>query len=475
MKVLFVTSEANPFIKTGGLGDVMGALPQALLEKGVEAKVILPKYKNIKEDYLNKLKFIKNFNVKVGWRDQYCGVFESEYKGVTYYFIDNEYYFNRDTLYGHGDDAERFAFFDRAVLEAIKEINWKPDIIHCNDWHSGMIPVLDKVQYKKDEFYKNIKTVFSIHNLLFTGTFKTEILPDLFGYDYTLAANGDLELYGGVSFMKGALNFSDRISTVSKSYANEIQTAEFGEKLDGLLRCKQNILSGIVNGIDYDEFNPASDKLIAENFDSKSIKDKSKNKIALQKELGLPENKDIPMIGLVSRLTNQKGCNLIIEIIDKLLYHDVQLVIVGTGDYQYEEQFKNLQNKYRGKLSSNIKFDNKLAHKVYAASDMFLMPSLFEPCGLGQLIALRYGAIPVVRETGGLKDTIIPYNKFDKTGNGFGFRNYNSYELLIALESALEIYKNKEEWNNLVKNAMNCDNSWSKSAGEYLNLYNELI
>ena len=475
MKVLFAASEAHPFIKTGGLGDVMGALPQSLTELGVEARVVIPKYKNIKDELKQNLQFIKWFTVPVGWRNQYCGVFQYKYKDVVYYFIDNEYYFNRDGLYGYYDDGERFAFFNRAVLEFIKEIDWKPDIINCNDWQTGMVPVLLNLEYKNNEFYSNMKTVFSIHNLLFKGSFVPNVLPELFGYDYMPLTNGSVELNGSVSFLKGGINYSDQITTVSNTYAEEIKTQQYGEGLDGLLRCKSDFLKGIVNGIDYEEFDPEKDNLIFKNFTWDSISDKVENKLSLQKELGLPQRAETPMIGLISRLTHQKGCDLIVSIIDRLLQKDIQFVVLGTGDYWYEETFKNLQYRYPDKVSANIKFDNSLAHKIYAATDMFLMPSLFEPCGLGQLIALRYGSIPIVRETGGLKDTISPYNKYTGIGNGFGFKNFNSNELMQIIEYALTIYNDKNAWNNIIRQAMNSDNSWEKSAMQYKCLYEGVV
>ena len=475
MKVLFAASEAHPFIKTGGLGDVMGALPQSLTELGVEARVVIPKYKNIKDELKQNLQFIKWFTVPVGWRNQYCGVFQYKYKDVVYYFIDNEYYFNRDGLYGYYDDGERFAFFNRAVLEFIKEIDWKPDIINCNDWQTGMVPVLLNLEYKNNEFYSNMKTVFSIHNLLFKGSFVPNVLPELFGYDYMPLTNGSVELNGSVSFLKGGINYSDQITTVSNTYAEEIKTQQYGEGLDGLLRCKSDFLKGIVNGIDYEEFDPEKDNLIFKNFTWDSISDKVENKLSLQKELGLPQRAETPMIGLISRLTHQKGCDLIVSIIDRLLQKDIQFVVLGTGDYSYEETFKNLQYRYPDKVSANIKFDNSLAHKIYAATDMFLMPSLFEPCGLGQLIALRYGSIPIVRETGGLKDTISPYNKYTGIGNGFGFKNFNSNELMQIIEYALTIYDDKDAWNNIIRQAMDSDNSWEKSAMQYKLLYEDVV
>lgn len=475
MNVLLVAPEAHPLIKTGGLGDVMGALPQSLMELGIDARVVIPKYKDIKDEFKGKLKFLKWFMVRVGWRNQYCGVYEYKNKGVTYYLLDNEYYFGRDGLYGYYDDGEKFAFFDRAVLEFLKQINWKPDVLHCNDWQTGMVPVLLKLEYIYDDFYKDMKTVFSIHNLFFQGVFSPEILPELFGYDDEAFRNGSLELNGGVSFLKGGINYSDQVSTVSETYANEIQTPEYGETLDGLLRCRSYALKGIVNGIDYEEYDPETDGFIAENYSSDDLKAKEVNKEQLQKELGLTVNKDIPMIGIISRLTHQKGCDLIINILDRVLQKDVQVVVLGTGDYLYEETFKNFQYRYPRKVSANIMFDNGLAHKIYAASDMFFMPSLFEPCGLGQLIALRYGAVPIVRETGGLKDTISPYNKYNGIGNGFGFRNYNYSELMNAIEQALEIYNHKDIWETLVLQAMKSNNSWEKSAKEYKALYGGLI
>ncbi|WP_238886842.1 glycogen synthase GlgA [Clostridium sp. YIM B02551] len=475
MKVLFVTSEAEPFAKTGGLGDVAGSLPRDLKNLDVDVSVIMPYYKEIKEKYNDKLYFIKCFTVSVGWRSQYCGLFQYEFEGVKYYFIDNERYFDRDGLYGYYDDAERFAFFDRGVLQTLKEIDLKVEIIHANDWQSGMIPVLLKLEYSKDPFYSEIKTVFSIHNLLFRGTYDPNILPELFGYDMVPYEDGSLEFYGGVSFMKGGINYSDRVSTVSPSYAGEIQTSLYGEGLDGLLRNRSSALSGILNGIDYKAYNPEKDEYIYQDYSVRDLDGKSINKEKLQEELGLPVDKTIPLIGIVSRLTNQKGMNLVAEVSDSLLQKEVQLVVLGTGDYLYEEHFKNLQYRYPNKVSANIRFSNELAHKIYAACDMFLMPSLFEPCGLGQLIALRYGTIPIVRETGGLKDTVIPYNKYTGEGNGFSFKNYSAWELMNTIEYALSCYGNNDVWSNLVISAMNQDNSWKKSAEDYKNLYLNLV
>lgn len=474
MKILFAASESDPFIKTGGLGDVIGALPVALKNLSNDVRVVIPKYRDIKDEIKTKLKYIDSFRVNVGWRNQYCGIFEYDYEGVKFYLLDNEYYFKRSGLYGYYDDGEKFAFFSRAVLEFLKHIEWTPDIVHCNDWQTAMIPVLHKLEYIKDEKFKNIKTVLSIHNLFFKGMFSPEILPELFGYDYEPFNNGSLEHNGAVSFLKGGINYSDKVLTVSKSYSDEIKTPEYGEGLEGLLRYREYLLEGIVNGIDYKEYNPETDKYINSNYSFETIGNKHINKELLQKELNLSVNKEIPMIGLVSRLTHQKGCDLIVKILDRLLEEDVQVVILGTGDYIYEESFKSFTNKFKNKISVNIRFSNDLAHKIYAASDMFLMPSLFEPCGLGQLIALRYGCIPIVRETGGLKDTIIPYNEYDESGNGFSFKNYSSDELLMITRYALSIFKDKNRWNKIIKSAMESDSSWEKSAMEYMRVYNEL-
>ncbi|MEQ8155700.1 MAG: glycogen synthase GlgA [Clostridiaceae bacterium] len=474
MKVLFVTSEAEPFAKTGGLGDVAGALPKDLKKLGVDIRVIMPYYKSIKDKYYDKLKFVKWFMVPVAWRTSYCGIYEYELDGVKYYFIDNEQYFGRDGLYGYFDEAERFGFFSRAVLQTMKEIDFQADIIHANDWQTGMIPVLLKLEYVADPFYRSMKTVYSIHNLLYRGMFDPHILQSIFGYNMIPFENGSLEFYGAVSYMKGGINYSDRISTVSPSYAAEIQTPSYGEGLDGLLRSRSNVLSGILNGIDYEAYNPETDKYIFKNYSIDTLEDKYVNKEKLQKELGLPVDKDIPIIAIVSRLTNQKGINLVAEISDTLLQKDVQFVILGTGDYFYEEHFKNLKYRYHNKVSANIRFSNDLAHKIYAGSDMFLMPSLFEPCGLGQLIALRYGTVPIVRETGGLKDTVIPYNECTGEGDGFSFMNYSSWELMNTIEYALKCYKDKKVWNKIIESAMKKENSWIKSAETYKNLYLEL-
>jgi len=475
MKVLFVASEGDPFIKTGGLADVAYALPKYLKALGIDVRVVIPKYKNIKLSDKYSLNFKKSFTVPVGWRNQYSGVFESNVDAVKYHLIDNEYYSFRDNPYGYYDDGERFAFYDRAVLMMLKELDWKPDVIHCNDWHTGMIPVLYKLEYEKDSFYKNIKILYSIHNILFQGNYDPNILGELFGYSDDIYRDGSIELYGSVSFMKGGINYSDKISTVSRSYAQEIQTAEYGERLEGLLKSRAEDLFGIVNGIDYDTYDPEKDTVIYENYNKNNLEDKLINKKKLQEQLNLKVDEKIPMIGIVSRLTSQKGLDLIRSIGDDLAKRDMQLVVLGTGDSEYEDYFKYLQGKYPDKVSANIYFDDVLAHKIYAASDMFLMPSLFEPCGLGQLIALRYGTIPIVRETGGLRDTVKSYNKFTGKGNGFSFTYCNPYDLFHVINEALQYYEDKELWESIMLQAMESDNSWDKSAKTYKEIYESMF
>lgn len=475
MKVLLVSSEAEPFKKVGGLGDFIGALPKVLKKHGIDIRVVIPKYKGIQKMLGNDLVFEKAFNIKVGWRNQYCGILKYKYNNVIYYFIDNKYYFNRDSIYGYDDEGERFAFFDRAILEFLKVVDWKPDIIHCNDWETGMIPTLLKLEYKKDNFYQDIKTVFSIHNLSYQGIFNKKILPDLFGYNMNSFEDGTVEFYGKVSFMKAGINYSDYISTVSKTYAEEIKTHQYGDGLEGLIREKQYKMEGITNGIDYEEYDPFNDKNIYCKCENKILNYKSANKRGLQEELGLPIKYDLPIIAVIGSLVNQKGIDLIVNITDRLLQHNVQLVILGEGENYYEDHFISLQNRYKDKVSVNIGSDDILARKIYSAADMVLIPSLFEPCGLEQIIALRYGAIPIVRETGGLKDTISSYNKYNKEGNGFSFTDFNSNELLSTIEYALSVFKEKKVWNSIILNAMNSNNSLGKCADKYIKLYEKVI
>ena len=475
MKVLFVASEAYPFIKTGGLGDVAYALPKALRKLGVDARVIIPKYSSIPLSFKNCMENIATFNVKVGWRNQYCGLEHLIYDEVPYYFVDNEYYFKRSNTYGYYDDGERFSYFSKAILESIKYMgDFKPDIIHCNDWQCGIMSVLLKENYSEDILYNKIKSIFTIHNLQYQGVFDKEVLGDLLNLDDKYFNEDALKFYDAVSFMKGGIVFSDAVTTVSKTYAKEIQTPFYGEKLDGLLSARSGNLYGIVNGIDYELYNPKVDKKIFYNYDMKNIKQKVKNKLKLQEKLGFTVTEDIPMIGIVTRLVKQKGLDLIVEKLQELLSLPIQIVLLGNGDGYYEDIFQYYASIYPSRISTNIIFDDVLAQQIYAASDMFLMPSLFEPCGIGQLIALKYGSIPIIRETGGLKDTITPYNKYTGKGNGFSFNNYSGHELLEAINRALNLYKDKTAWAKLVQNAMSSNNSWENSAKNYMELYNDL-
>ena len=478
MKVLYVTAECWPFIKTGGLGDVAYALPKALKKEGVDVRVIMPKYSNIPTYLKDKFKPVAEFSVKVGWRNQYCGIESMELDGITFYFIDNEFYFKRSdqpSIYGHRDDPERFAFFTNAVLAAIEKLNFYPDVMNLNDWHTGMIPLMLKENYGHLRKYKNIKTVYTIHNLQYQGIFNKEILGNIFDLSYDHFNNGDIEFYGNVNFMKAGIVFADEVTTVSKTYAKEIQTEFYGEGLDGLLKANAYKLEGILNGIDYDLNNPATDNAIFVNFDVNCIEKKLENKKKLQEILGLEVNPDIPLVGIVSRLTSQKGLDLINYMMPEIMSENLQMVVLGTGEHQYQSMFNYYNSNFSDKLSARITFDTAFAQQIYAACDIFLMPSLYEPCGIGQMLAMRYGSIPIVRETGGLKDTVMPYNKFTGEGNGFSFANYNAHEMFFTLQKAIKLYQDKNIWNNLIINAMNTDNSWKKSAQDYIRIFKSLI
>lgn len=478
MKVLYVTAECWPFIKTGGLGDVAYALPKALKKEGVDVRVIMPKYSNIPTYLKDKFKPVAEFSVKVGWRNQYCGIESMELDGVTFYFIDNEFYFKRSdqpSIYGHGDDPERFAFFTNAVLAAIEKLNFYPDVMNLNDWHTGMIPLMLKENYGHLKKYKNIKTVYTIHNLQYQGIFNKDILGNIFDLSYDHFNNGDIEFYGNVNFMKAGIVFADEVTTVSETYAKEIQTEFYGEGLDGLLKANAYKLEGILNGIDYDLNNPATDNAIFVNFDVNCIEKKLENKKKLQEILGLEVNPDIPLVGIVSRLTSQKGLDLINYMMPEIMSENLQMVVLGTGEHQYQSMFNYYNSNFSDKLSARITFDTAFAQQIYAACDIFLMPSLYEPCGIGQMLAMRYGSIPIVRETGGLKDTVMPYNKFTGEGNGFSFANYNAHEMFFTLQKAIKLYQDKNIWNNLIINAMNTDNSWKKSAQDYIRIFKSLI
>ena len=477
MKVLYVTAECWPFIKTGGLGDVSYALPKALKKEGVDVRVIMPKYSTIPTYLKDKFKPVAEFSVKVGWRNPYCGIESFELDGVTFYFIDNEFYFKRNdqpSIYGHGDDPERFAFFSNAVLAAIEKLNFYPDVMNLNDWHTGMIPLLLKSEYGHIKKYKDIKTVYTIHNLQYQGIFSKDVLGNVFDLSYDYYNNGDVEFFGNINFMKAGIVFADKVTTVSKTYVEEIQTQFYGEGLDGLLKANSYKLEGILNGIDYDLNDPATDKAIFVNFDVYSIDKKIENKKKLQEILGLEVNPDIPLVGIVSRLTSQKGLDLINYMMPEIMSENLQMVVLGTGEYQYQSMFNYYNSNFSNKLSARITFDTAFAQQIYAACDIFLMPSLYEPCGIGQMLAMRYGAIPIVRETGGLKDTVIPYNKYTGEGNGFSFANYNAHEMFFTLQKAIRLYQDKNIWNNLIVNAMNTDNSWKKSAQDYIRIFKGL-
>ena len=477
MKVLYAASEAVPFVKTGGLADVAGSLPAALVKAGVDCRVILPKYGSIAPEIRSKMKHIYDGTLHVAWREKFVGIDAYEYEGVTYYFVDNEEYFNREGYYGYPDDAERFSFFCRAVLNCIPALGFQPDIIHANDWHTALIPVLLKLEHPDDPRYTKIKTLFTIHNLRYQGIFPKNVMSDVLGLDWKYFNNGDFEFYDAVNFMKAGLIYTDYISTVSKTYAEEIQYEYYGEHLDGLLRKRQKDLFGIVNGINDTIYDPKTDKEIYVNYDVKSAAEgKVDNKVRLQRELGLAESRRTPLVAMITRLVPNKGIDLITRIIDEMLEHEnMQFVLLGTGEHDYEEWFKELAWRHPAKASVNIRFSNQLAQRIYAGSNIFLMPSTFEPCGLGQLIAMRYGSIPVVRETGGLKDTVVQFDRSDPDkGNGFLFYEYNAHEMMYAVKRALSVYENLREWRQLVYTAMKSDFSWTRSAGEYKKLYERL-
>lgn len=475
MKILYVAAEAVPFAKTGGLADVAGSLPKALKADGVDVRVIMPKFGKIPEAYRNAMEHVYDGELPVAWRKKYVGLDKYELDGVTYYFVDNEEYFNREGFYGYADDAERFSFFSRAVLDLLPAMDFWPDVIHTNDWHAGLVNVFLKLEHMGDARYERIKTVYTIHNLKYQGVFPKDVMPDVLGLDWKYFNNGDLEFYDAVNFMKGGIIYADAITTVSKTYAKEIQYPYFGEHLDGLLRSREQDLSGIVNGIDYSVYNPRTDKYIFETYDEESLDRKLDNKIALQKSLGLPERRNVPLIAIVSRLVEPKGMDLVVRMMDEILQHeDIQLVVLGTGEKRYEDWFKGLAWRYPKKVSVNIYFSNELAQRIYAGADIFLMPSNYEPCGIGQLIALRYGTIPVVRQTGGLKDTVQQYNKYTQEGNGVVFENYNAHEMMYALKRALSFYGSYEIWHKIQFNAVQADYSWKRSAKEYEALYERL-
>lgn len=475
--ILFIASEAVPFIKTGGLADVAGTLPKYFDKEKYDVRVMIPNYRCIPQHYKDQMHFITNFYMDLAWRSQYVGVLEMEYEGVHFYFIDNEYYFNGFKPYGYiHEDIEKFAFFSKASLSALPLIGFRPDIIHCHDWQTGLIPVYMKERFQQDSFFWNMHSIMTIHNLKFQGIWDVKAVRDITGLPASYFTPDKLEAFGDANYLKGGIVYADKVTTVSASYAEEIKTGFYGEKLDGLMRARSNDLWGIVNGIDYDEFNPETDKYIVQNYNQTTFrKEKVKNKVALQKELGLEIDSGRFMIGIVSRLTDQKGFDLIAYVMDELCASDVQLVVLGTGEERYENMFRHFDWKYNNRVSANIYYSEEMSHKIYASCDAFLMPSLFEPCGLSQLMSLRYGTVPIVRETGGLKDTVEPYNEYEGTGTGFSFTNYNAHEMLGIVNYAKSVYYNKKrEWNKMVDRGMLTDFSWGSSASKYEELYGSL-
>ncbi len=478
--ILFATFEAAPFVKTGGLGDVGGSLPGALNDAGCDCRVVLPKFATIPQQFTEKMEHVTDFYMYLGWRSQYCGVEKLEMDGVTWYFLDNEYYFGRDKTYGFFDDGERIAFFSKAICEFIQYVDFMPDVLHCNDWHTALSPVFLREMYHGVQGYDDIKTVFTVHNLKFQGLFDGTMLGNVLGLDTYPAARSQLlqqTQHGtAVNFMRGALNYSDRLTLVSPTYAEEVCCDFYGEGLNDIYNRRRSIVSGILNGIDTKQYNPETDPALYENFDAATVEKKRSNKTKFQADLGLTVDENIPMIGIVSRLTDQKGLDLINCILHELLQENVQLVVLGQGQREYEDSFRYFAGRYPDKVSAHICFDEGLSRKIYGCSDLILVPSLFEPCGLTQMIAMRYGALPVVRETGGLRDSVIPYNEYTGEGNGFSFANYNAHELLFTIKRAIRLFwDNKEAWDKLVQNALAADFSWTRSAQQYLELYQGLL
>lgn len=471
--IMFVASEGLPFIKSGGLADIMGSLPKALVEKGNQVAVVIPMYKKIIEKNPN-LEWITNYDVHSGIIHKRADIYYALINDVRYYFIRQDYYFYRDEMYGYMDDGERFAFFCKAALDLILHIDFIPDVIHCNDWHTGMIPILGKKEYSND-YYHHVKYVYTIHNLKFQGEYSKDMLCCFNLSDYFFY-NGDIEYRGNINFMKAGIMYADKVNTVSNQYRNEILSDEYGEGLNHVLQLRNNDLWGIVNGIDYDVWNPKTDKSLYTNYTVKSLNKRIENKLSLQKELGLNQDKDVMLVGIVSRLTLQKGFDLVVSKMEEMLQENVQFVILGSGDANFEHDFRYFEEKYKGRVCYWQGYNEDVSHKIYAAVDLFLMPSKFEPCGVSQLLAMHYGALPLVRETGGLKDTVIPYNEYQHTGDGFSFYNYSSDEMFNIFKYALYVYYNKkDDWKAMMKQAMNKDVSWENSCQLYLQLYDSMM
>ena len=474
MRILYVSTEGTPFVKTGGLADVIGALPYTVAKKGHETAIMMPYYKSVRDKWRYEVKYLTSTIVTVGWRKQYAGILYLKHKGVDVYFIDNEFYFGSDNVYGYGEyEAERTAFFNRAVLESLKLLDVSFDILHLNDWQTAMISLLLREQYKgrHNGLYDNIKTIFTIHNLKYQGLFEASVLADLFGLSMDYMTTDKLEFFGRVNFMKAGLLYSDKITTVSNTYKDEIRDPFFGENLDGVINTRSADLYGIVNGLDINEYNPKTDKNIYVNYGLSDIDKKKENKKNLQRELNLDINENAPVIAMISRLVPQKGLDLVRRVFDDIMSFNIQFVILGTGEEQYESFFENAHARYCGKVAALLKFDEQMARKIYAGADMFLMRSLYEPCGISQLIAMRYGTIPIVRAVGGLCDTVTQYDAQKDTGNGYLFRNYNAHEMSHTVYLACQAYKERTKWQKLMKRAMKNDCSWEKAAAQYIELY----
>lgn len=476
MKVLFASGECAPFFKTGGLGDVAYALPKEMVKHGVDVRVVIPYYSQMPQQYKDQVEELRHFRFQLGHKNVYCGIKQLQLDGVTYYFIDNLEFFDRQQLYGEWDDGERFAYFSTACIEMLEVIDWIPDVIHCNDWHTAMIPALLVDKYHWKARLRHIRKVLTIHNLRFQGNFDPSILDHVFGMGYSTFTEDGVKDKERVNFMKGGINFSDRVTTVSPTYAHEISTPEFGEGLDGVIRYNQWKVRGIINGIDYDMNNPETDPLIPFSFNVHNLSGKLQNKAALQEKVGLPIRSDVPLIGMVSRLTDQKGFQLVEAVLDELLQQDIQVVLLGTGEARFEQSFNYFESKYPDKMRSLITFNLPLAQLIYAGSDMFLMPSAFEPCGLSQMMSMRYGTLPIVHETGGLRDTVQPYNQYTGEGRGFSFYGFDAYQLKNTINYALYVYREQPEaWHQLVRQAMQTDFSWEQPAKDYIAMYAQLM
>ena len=475
MKILFASSEVAPFIKTGGLADVAGSLPQALAREGHEIRVILPLYQGIGDDWRSRMGFLKHFNVTLSWRQAYCGVFQLEREGVTYWFVDNEYYFKRPQLYGYGDDCERFAYFSRCVVEVPGQLDWSPDIIHCNDWQTAAVPIyLLEDRYRIPQLAQS-KTVFTIHNIEYQGRYGRSVLEDILGLNESYFNEEMLAFHNDVNLMKGALLSADFITTVSPSYAQELTTPFYAHGLDGVIRRQESRLQGILNGIDTALYDPSANSSLATPFSPEDLSGKAACKLALQQAVGLREDQNVPIIACVSRLVGHKGFSMVAEALDRIMDMDVQMVVLGTGEWQYEEAVRHAQASYPGRFSAQLTYSAPLSTMIYAGADLFLMPSVSEPCGLSQMIAMRYGTVPVVRETGGLRDSVMPYRRDTGEGRGFTFSTINAGDMVAALEQATALYRQPEAWQALQRAGMTADLSWDSSARQYLDVYQRIL